>query len=102
MADRDRFRFKWWALLGVALLAFTAFMDATIVNTALPFIQTALKANILQLQWVANIFTIILSMTMIVIGKFADSWGRKRVFYVGVLIFTIAAFGAGLSPTIKM
>ena len=102
MTRRDRFRFKWWGLLGVSLLAFTAFLDATIVNTALPFIQTALKTNILQLQWVTNIFTIILSMTMIAIGKFADLWGRKRIFYIGVTIFAIAAFGAGLSQTIEM
>ena len=100
--ERDRFRFKWWGLLGVSLLAFTAFLDATIVNTALPFIQTALNANILELQWVANIFTIILSMTMIAVGKFADLWGRKKVFYYGVIFFAIAAFGAGLSSTIKM
>jgi EmrB/QacA subfamily drug resistance transporter len=102
MREQDRFRFKWCALLGVSLLAFTAFLDATIVNTALPFIQTALQATILQLQWVANIFTIILSMTMIAIGKFADLWGRKRVFYFGVVIFAIAAFGAGLSPTVEL
>ncbi len=102
MADQNRFRFKWWALLGVSLLAFTAFLDATIVNTALPFIQTALKASILQLQWVANIFTIILSMMMIAIGKFVDLWGKKRVFYFGVVIFAIAAFGAGLSPTVEV
>lgn len=99
---QDRFRFKWWALLGVSLLAFTAFLDATIVNTALPFIQAAFKANILQLQWIANIFTIILSMTMIAVGKFADLWGRKRVFYCGIVIFGIAALGAGLSNTIAM
>ncbi len=94
----DRFRYKWWALLGVCLLAFTAFLDFTIVNTALPFIQTALNANILQLQWVANIFTIVLSMTLIALGKFADLWGRKKIFYAGVFLFAIAAFGAGLSP----
>lgn len=41
MSGQARFRFKWWGLLGVSLLAFTAFLDATIVNTALPFIQTA-------------------------------------------------------------
>jgi EmrB/QacA subfamily drug resistance transporter len=94
----DRFRYKWWALLGVCLLAFTAFLDATIVNTALPFIQTALNANILQLQWIANIFTIVLSMTLIALGKFADLWGRKKIFYTGVFLFALAAFGAGLSP----
>ena len=102
MIKNDRFRFKWWALLGVSLLAFTGFLDATIVNTALPFIQGALKANILQLQWVANIFTIILSMTMIAMGKFADLWGRKKVFYFGVVVFSIAALGAGLSQRIEM
>jgi len=96
----DRFRYKWWALLGVCLLAFTAFLDVTIVNTALPFIQTALNASILQLQWVANIFTIVLSMTLIALGKFADLWGRKRVFYAGVVLFAIAALGAGLSSTV--
>lgn len=100
MGVNERYRFKWWALLGISLLAFTAFLDATIVNTALPFIQTALKADILQLQWIANIFTIILSMTMIAIGKFADLWGRKKVFYVGIVIFGIAALGAGFSMNI--
>ncbi len=99
MTQTDQFRYKWWALLGVSVLAFTAFLDATIVNTALPFIQSALKADIFQLQWIANIFTIILSMTMIAIGKIADLWGRKRVFYFGVVAFSVAALGAGLSPT---
>jgi len=98
----DPFRYKWWALLGVCILAFTAFLDVTIVNTALPFIQTALQANILQLQWVANIFTIILSMTLIALGKFADLWGRKRIFYIGVILFAISAFGAGFSATTPM
>lgn len=100
MKNTDRFRYKWWALLGVCLLAFTAFLDATIVNTALPFIQTALHANILQLQWIANIFTIILSMSLIALGKFADRWGRKNIFYIGVLLFAVAAFGAGFSPNV--
>jgi len=102
MVQQDRFRYKWWALFGVTVLAFTAFLDATIVNTALPFIQTALHADIFQLQWVASIFTIVLSMTMIAIGKLADLWGRKKVFYFGVIAFSIAALGAGLSPTVEM
>jgi len=100
--ENDRFKYKWWALIGVCVLAFTAYLDATIVNTALPFIQTALHATILQLQWVANIFTIVLSMTMIAIGKLADFFGKKRVFYIGVLIFALAALGAGFSNTIPI
>lgn len=100
--SEEQFRYKWWALLGVCLLAFTAFLDATIVNTALPFIQTALNTTILQLQWVANIFTIVLSMTLITLGKFADLWGRKKVFYCGVILFWFAALGAGLTPNVEM
>jgi EmrB/QacA subfamily drug resistance transporter len=102
MEKQDPYCLKWIALLGVCLLAFTAFLDATIVNTALPFIQIALKADILQLQWVANIFTLILSMTMIAVGKISDLLGRKRVFYVGVVIFAIGALGAGFSNAISV
>ena len=58
MIENKLFRFKWWALFGVSLLAFTGFLDATIVNTALPLIQADLNTNILQLQWVANVFPI--------------------------------------------
>ncbi|NNM43097.1 MAG: MFS transporter [Chlamydiae bacterium] len=102
MANAEQFRHKWWALLGVSLLAFTAFLDATIVNTALPFIQADLQIDILQLQWVTNIFIIILSMTMIAMGKFADLWGRKKVFYIGSALFGVAAVGAALSKTIEV
>lgn len=95
-------RYRWWALAGISLLAFTAFLDFTIVNTALPFIQQFFHASILQLQWITNIFSIVLSMTMIAGGKFADLWGRKKIFYIGILIFAAAAFGAGFSPNIEL
>lgn len=96
----DKHRHKWWALVGLSLLAFTAYLDFTIVNTALPYIQKALKTDILDLQWVSNVFPIILSMTMISVGKFGDLLGRKRVFYFGVAVFAIAALCAGFSPNV--
>ena len=49
----------WLALLGISLLAFTAFLDVTIVNTALPFIQKAFDASVLELQWVSNMFAML-------------------------------------------
>lgn len=97
----EKYRFKWFALIGISILAFTAFLDFTIVNTALPFIQKDLKTSVLQLQWISNIFAIALSVSMIAVGKFADCWGRKRIFYLGLLIFGLAALGAGLSGTIE-
>lgn len=102
MAADPKYQYRWWALLGVSILAFTAFLDATIVNTALPFIQSALNTNLFQLQWIANIFPIILSMTMIAMGKLADLFGKKRVFYFGVFAFSVAALGAGFSLFAEM
>ncbi len=93
---------RWLALIGVSLLAFTAFLDVTIVDTAIPFIQKALPSSILQLQWVLNIFTIVLSTTMIGAGKFSDLFGRKKIFFIGAFIFGIAALGAGFSESISV
>jgi len=90
---------KWIALIGISLLAFTAFLDITIVNTALPFIQTSFQSSVLELQWITNIFIMILAMTMVAAGRYADLYGRKLVFYLGVSVFTLGAIGAGLSPT---
>ncbi|MDF1759491.1 MAG: MFS transporter [Coxiellaceae bacterium] len=88
----------WIALIGLSLLAFTAFLDFTIVNTALPIIQKDMHASVIQLQWMINIFTLMLSMFMIAAGRVGDIYGRKRVFFTAVIIFGIAAMGAGLSP----
>ncbi|MDF1795611.1 MAG: MFS transporter [Coxiellaceae bacterium] len=88
----------WTALIGLSLLAFTAFLDFTIVNTALPIIQKDMHASIIQLQWMINIFTLMLSMLMITAGRVGDIFGRKRVFFTAVIIFGLAAMGAGLSP----
>lgn len=91
---------RWTALFGITLLTFTAFLDVTIVNTALPFIQQNLHASVIQLQWVTNIVVMILAMLMITVGKMGDVFGRSRVFFIGSAIFSLGAIGAALSPTI--
>lgn len=91
---------RWFALVGIALLAFTAFLDFTIVNTALPFIKKAFRANVLQLQWITNIFSMVLATTMLAVGRISDLHGRKKVFYTGVAVFAAAALCAGFSPSI--
>ena len=93
------FPYKWWALIGISLLSFTAYLDYTIVATALPFIQKELNASVLQLQWVMNIFVMVLCMFMIISGQSGDILGRKKVFYFGFFLFAIAAIGAGAAPT---
>lgn len=91
---------RWFALAGISILAFTAFLDFTIVNTALPFIKVYFKATVLHLQWVSNIFSMILTMFMAVAGRIADLYGRRKVFYSGIFIFAFAALAAGFSPNI--
>src|SRR3990167_8079292 len=95
------FRYKWWALFGLSLLAFTAFLDFTIVSTAIPFIQKAFNTPIAQLQWVTGIYGMLMSMTMIIIGRIGDIFGRRRIFYSGFILFAIAAIGAGASNNIE-
>ncbi|KTD18557.1 multidrug efflux system protein [Legionella lansingensis] len=92
---------KWWALIGVSLLSFTGFLDYTIVATALPFIQKELNASVLELQWVMNIFGMILCMFLIAAGQAGDLFGRKRVFFLGFALFAGGALGAGGSPSIE-
>nr|MCH9690295.1 MFS transporter [Gammaproteobacteria bacterium] len=90
------------SLVGLCLLSFTAFLDFTIVNTALPFIQKALKASVINLQWVINAFTLMLSMFMIAAGRVGDIYGRNKVFFTSVIVFGVAALCAGLSSNIYM
>lgn len=97
----DTYPYKWLALIGLSLLSFTAFLDFTIVTTALPFIQKDLHASVLQLQWVMSIFSLILCMFMIIAGKTGDILGRKKVFFWGFVLFGTAAIGAANSPSIE-
>ena len=94
----DPLKKKWCAFFGVTLFAFTAFLDTTIVFSAMPFIKQTFDAHMINLQWVANIYTIILCMTMLAVGKFADYFGKTRVFYFGALTFFIASIGCAVSP----
>src|SRR5262245_22353570 len=91
---------KWWALIGLSLLSFTAFLDFTIVTTALPYIQKDFNTTVLELQWVLNVLAMVLCMFMIVVGKAGDLFGRKKVFFLGIIVFGIAAIGAASAQNI--
>jgi len=100
MDATENYPHKWLALIGLCLLSFTSFLDYTIVTTALPFIQRDLQATVNELQWLLNIMAMIQCMFMIVAGRAGDIWGRKRIFYFGFILFTIAAIGAATSQNI--
>ncbi len=87
------------AFIGISLLGFVAFLDFTIVNTALPVIQKSLTMSIVSLSWILNIYYIVLACLMVVAGKFGDVFGHKTLFYIGGLLFIVASLIAGLANT---
>ncbi|MCB0829056.1 MAG: MFS transporter [Solirubrobacterales bacterium] len=75
-------------------------MDATIVNVALPSIQSDLGASVSGLQWAVASYTMVLASLLILSGSMADRIGRVRVFQCGLVVFTAASVGCSLAPTI--
>jgi EmrB/QacA subfamily drug resistance transporter len=89
---------KWWTLLAVCVATFMLLLDITVVNVALPDIQSSLGASLSSLQWVVDAYSLTLAAFLLTAGSFADRIGRRRVFTVGFAIFTIASFLCGISP----
>src|SRR3954449_11283638 len=90
---------RWWTLLAVCVATFMLLVDITIVNVALPSIQSDLGAGLTELQWVVDAYALMLSALMLTVGSLADRVGRRLVFMLGVLVFTIASLLCGLAPT---
>src|SRR4051794_16757826 len=89
---------KWWTLLAVCVATFMLLLDITVVNVALPDIQKSLGASLSSLQWVVDAYSLTLAAFLLTAGSLADRIGRRRVFAVGFLIFTVASFLCGISP----
>jgi EmrB/QacA subfamily drug resistance transporter len=90
---------KWWTLLAVCLATFMLLLDVTIVNVALPSIERDLHASFSDLQWVVDAYALTLAAVLLTAGSIADLIGRRRVFALGVALFTAASLLCGLSHT---
>ena len=77
-----------------------AFIDSTVVNVALPAIQTSFHATVSDIQWVVEAYGLFLGASILVGGALGDLYGRRRIFLVGVVIFTIASGACGLASSI--
>jgi len=89
---------KWWTLIAVSVATFMLLLDITVVNTALPAIEEDLGASFTELQWVVDAYTLSLAALVLTAGVLADRLGRRRVFAVGLGIFTVASLLAGFAP----
>ncbi len=88
---------KWWTLVAVSVGLFMIMLDNTIVNVALPTIQESLGLKISELEWVVTGYALTFGAFMLTGGKLADLFGRRRIFVVGLAVFTASSLACGLA-----
>src|SRR5712671_924179 len=88
-----------WGLTATILGSSMAFIDGTVVNIALPTLQATMGATIADVQWVVEAYTLFLAALMLTGGALGDRFGRKRIFLIGVVVFTASSIACGLAPT---
>jgi len=93
---------KWWTLVAVCLGTFMLLLDLTIINVALPDIQGALSASFSGLQWVVDAYALTLAALLLTAGSLADLYGRRLLYLVGLVIFTLASLLCGLAASTMM
>jgi EmrB/QacA subfamily drug resistance transporter len=89
---------KWWTLMAVAFGLFMIMLDNTVVNVALPSIAKDLKISISELEWIVTAYALVFASLLITGGKLADMIGRRRVFVIGLSIFSASSLACGLAP----
>src|SRR2546429_4025629 len=89
-----------WVLAATTLASSMAFIDGTVVNVALPALQTNLNATIVDVQWVIEAYSLLLAALLLVGGSLGDHFGRRRIFLVGVALFAFASAWCGFAANI--
>jgi len=90
---------KWITLAAVSFGLFMIMLDNTVVNVALPSIERDLHVSISSLEWVVTAYALTFAALLITGGKLGDLFGRRRIFIVGIAIFTLSSLACGLAPT---
>jgi EmrB/QacA subfamily drug resistance transporter len=90
---------KWWTLAAVAFGLFMIMLDNTIVNVALPSIEHSLHMSISSLEWIVTAYALTFAALLITGGKLGDMFGRRKMFVVGLAVFTLASLACGLAPS---
>jgi MFS family permease len=73
-------------------------LDTTVMNIAIPTIQTSLKTDLPSVSWVLNAYNLMYAVLLFTVGRFADQYGRKRLFLLAMLLFSLASLGCALAP----
>src|SRR6266496_4257787 len=91
-----------WILVATILGSSMAFIDGSVVNVALPVIQRELNATTSDVQWIVEAYSLFLAALILVGGSLGDHFGRRRIFAIGVTVFTIASIFCGLAPNVQL
>ncbi len=95
-------RTEFWVLVATILASSMAFIDSTALNVALPIIQAELKMDASQVSWVANGYLLFLSALILVGGSLGDHYGRKRIYMIGIAVFSASSLVCGLAPSVAV
>jgi EmrB/QacA subfamily drug resistance transporter len=99
MSTLDR---KWWTLITVCTATFMLLLDITVVNVALPSIQSSLHSSFSDLQWVVDAYSLTLAAFLLTAGVVGDMFGRREVFAVGLGIFSLSSLVCGFATNSLM
>jgi EmrB/QacA subfamily drug resistance transporter len=89
-----------WILAATILGSSMAFIDGTVVNVAIPALQWSLKATVVDVQWVVEAYSLLLASFLLVGGSLGDHYGRRRIFIIGVVLFSVASLWCGFATSI--
>jgi EmrB/QacA subfamily drug resistance transporter len=90
-----------WILAATILGSSMAFIDSTVVNVALPALQSALRATMAEVQWVVESYALFLAALLLMGGSLGDLYGRRKIFVAGVVLFTVASVWCGFASDIR-
>src|SRR5256714_11466963 len=90
-----------WTLAATILGSSMAFIDGTVVNVALPALQSNLNATVTDVQWVVEAYTLLLAALLLLGGSLGDRYGRKKIYTIGIVVFALASVWCGLAPNIQ-
>ena len=100
MATEDLASRKWWAMLGIGLGVLMSTLDTSIVNVSLPTLVQALNTTLATVQWVVLSYLLVIASLMLSIARLGDMFGKKRLYNLGLVLFTIGSLSSGLSPSV--
>ena len=91
---------KWWAMLGIGIGTFMFALDVYIVNIALPILMKSLHTSFATIQWVVLSYLLMLTVLVLGVARLGDMWGKKWLYFGGLVVFTLGSLLCGLAPTI--